>query len=312
MKRSKAFVRGLLAGSLLLGVSASAHAQVSGAIFTTLSDGTRVNANIYSAKCGVSGVWLDGGPGPNAPQGAAGLPDGDYYFQVTDPSGKTLLSTDAVMYRQFRVAGGIITGLSGSGNHNTGVDVDHGAVTIELCPFNDTPNPGGVYKVWATPISQFQGDPTKVDAPNSSCRNGCFHGFVPAFSKTDNFKVGSGPGGACLTVWKNIDVDANGQRNSPPDYSTPWPVTMTDPLGASNTFYTPYGTQKDVCTFAQLVPGLYTFTEGDTNGTGTYTLTFNRLDGKYLTSGNYPDTTVQIRIKDTSSHELVFGNAPIR
>jgi hypothetical protein len=310
MKRSDVFGRCLLACVLLLGATASAYAQLPGAIFTTLSDGTRVNANIYSAKCGVSGVWLDGGPGPNAPQGAAGLPDGDYYFQVTDPSGKTLLSTDAVMFRQIHVSAGIISGLSGAGNHNTSFDVDHGAVTIELCPFNDTPNPGGVYKAWVTPIAQFLGDPTKVDSPNASCKNGCFHGFVPAFSKTDNFKVGSGPGAACLTVWKNIDVDGNGLRNSPPDYSTPWPVTITDPLGASNTFFTPFGTGKDVCTFAQLVPGLYSLTEATTNGSGNFILTSNRLDGKYLTSGGYPDTTVQIRIKDASTHELVFGNAP--
>jgi hypothetical protein len=75
-------------------------------------------------------VWLDGGPGPNAPQGAAGLPDGDYYFQVTDPSGKTLLSTDPVKNRQFNVTAGIISGLSGAGNHNLGVDIDHGAATV--------------------------------------------------------------------------------------------------------------------------------------------------------------------------------------
>ena len=33
-----------------------------GAIFTTLEDGSRVNANIYPSK---SEVYLDGGPGPN-------------------------------------------------------------------------------------------------------------------------------------------------------------------------------------------------------------------------------------------------------
>lgn len=71
------WMRGALCVALL-GV-AQAHAAVSGAIFTTLSDGSAVNANIFSAKCDALGVYLDGGPGPNAPQGAAGLPDGDYY-----------------------------------------------------------------------------------------------------------------------------------------------------------------------------------------------------------------------------------------
>ena len=49
--------------------SAMAHAP-SGAIFTTVADGSEVNANIYASK---ELVYLDGGPGPGAPQGAAGL-----------------------------------------------------------------------------------------------------------------------------------------------------------------------------------------------------------------------------------------------
>src|ERR1700755_394116 len=78
----------------------------SGAIFTTVADGSEVNFNIYPSK---DAVYLDGGPGPGAPQTAAGLDDGTYVFQVTDPSGKTLLSTDAAQCRQFTVTNGIIT-----------------------------------------------------------------------------------------------------------------------------------------------------------------------------------------------------------
>ena len=51
-------------------VSAS---QVSGAIFTTDSDGSQVNQNNYAAR---EDVYLNGGPGLNAPPGAAGLPPG--------------------------------------------------------------------------------------------------------------------------------------------------------------------------------------------------------------------------------------------
>ncbi len=80
-------------------------AKVSGAIFTTVFDGSTVNSNHYPSKCA---VYLDGGPGPNAPAKAAGLPDGDYYFQVTDPSGAVLLSTDPVSNRRFQVAQGVI------------------------------------------------------------------------------------------------------------------------------------------------------------------------------------------------------------
>ena len=75
---------------------ASAHAAtpaLPGAIFTTDQRGNAVNGNAhYLRKCGVNGVYLDGGPGPNSPPNAASLPDGDYYFQVTDASGTTLAS----------------------------------------------------------------------------------------------------------------------------------------------------------------------------------------------------------------------------
>jgi cysteine-rich repeat protein len=144
---------------------------ISGAIFTTLSDGSRVDANIYAAK---TDVYLDGGPGPRAPQTAAGLPNGDYYFQVTDPAGKIVLSQDDISCRRVRVADGVIAEVY-RGNtgclHRSGIDEDHGAVTVQLMPYADTPNPGGEYKAWMTPVDDYDGK------------------FEHRFSKTDNFKV---------------------------------------------------------------------------------------------------------------------------
>src|SRR5690349_12717521 len=148
-------------------LAASSSGAPSGAIFTTDENGTRVNQNIYESKLD---VYLDGGPGPNAPQTAAGLDDGNYYFQVTGTDGKALFSSDPVKCREFRVQDGIIVEyvsanrtwavpggyrfchLDGkqNGRHDTGTDQDHGAVTIQLMPFNNTSNPGGVYKVWVT------------------------------------------------------------------------------------------------------------------------------------------------------------------
>src|SRR6266511_6228980 len=122
MRRQRALSLAVLA-MVSLAVSAAAHAP-SGAIFTTLPDGSEVNFNIYDSK---DDVYLDGGPGPGAPQTAAGLDDGTYVFQVTDPSGKTLLSQDAARCRQFTVSGGIITGVVSTGcQHVTGLDEDHG------------------------------------------------------------------------------------------------------------------------------------------------------------------------------------------
>ncbi len=147
---------------------------VTGAIFTTTADGSRVDANIYAAK---GDVYLDGGPGPGGPAQAGALVDGDYYFQVTDPSGKVLLSTDDIECRKFRMHGWVIVeAYSGPGEcqHVTGIDQDHaslGAITIQLMPYADTPNPGGEYKVWAIPVRDTTGE------------------FTQRFSKTDNFKV---------------------------------------------------------------------------------------------------------------------------
>ena len=117
MKRHIFTIPALATVLLLAGVS-SLTAGLTGAIFTTDSTGTVVNGNQYDSPCS---VYLDGGPGPNAPAHAAGLPDGYYYFQVTDPSGQTLLSTDLVANRRFTVSGGVITvydGVGGAGSHD--------------------------------------------------------------------------------------------------------------------------------------------------------------------------------------------------
>ncbi len=156
-----------------VGAAKGGAAPLSGAIFTTTEDGTRVDANIYDAFCD---VYVNGGP---AHEGAAGLPEGDYYFQVTDPPGHNLLSTDAVTHRQFHVDGtGRISGLSGAGDHDTGMNAVDGGVTVQLCPFLPTPNPGCEFKVWVTRVADY--DLTAMSAK---------FGFVPSESKTDNFKV---------------------------------------------------------------------------------------------------------------------------
>lgn len=236
-------------------------AGLSGAIFTTIVDGTIVNANTqYTSKCA---VYLDGGPGANAPAKAAGLPAGDYFFQVTDPSGQTLLSTDAVSNRRFQVSSaGVITAYTGTGGppHPVGVDQVHpelGAITISVansgCPadYLDTPNGGGVYKVWVTPVASFAGDPTQVD---NTCGNGCFHGFAASSAKTDNFKVQPNTSTFCLSVGKQL-VGAYGVLS--PGFS--WPITLTDPNGASNNYFT--NTTDGTLSICGLVAGSYTVTE---------------------------------------------------
>ena len=207
---------------------AGAHAP-SGAIFTTVIDGTEVNFNHYDAK---EDVYLDGGPGPGAPQHAAGLDDGVYVFQVTDPSGKVLLSQDAAKCRLVQVEDNIFTSLAPSDQscvHNHGTDVDHNALTVQLMPYADTPNPGGVYKAWVTFLEDYTCDLNVVDCGS---KPGNRHGFVPAHSKTDNFKVKNEE---ILEIDTRFfrDADNDGYSDSG-TFMDGLGVTWTDTLGASN------------------------------------------------------------------------------
>lgn len=163
--------------ALVLAVGAGVLAQGgSGAVFTTDINGTFVNANVYDDR---NEPYLNGGPRANAVCSSAGLPNGDYYFQVTDPSGDVLLSEDDLENRRVTVAGGNI--VLSSGTHATGVG-RCGDLTVQLFPFLETPNEGGQYKVWMTPVSSYR------DGQGS-------HGFLPKNSKTDNFKVTPAAGG---------------------------------------------------------------------------------------------------------------------
>lgn len=221
-----------MVGVLALGLASLASADpLSGAIFTTLPDGSEVNFNHFPSK---DLVYLDGGPGPGAPQHAAGLDDGTYVFQVTDPPGKVLLSTDAARCRQIVVADGIITAVVPQPDgceHVTGVDVDHGATTVQLMPYLDTPNKGGVYKVWVTRVEDYLaacealGVPNGLDVVDPGQTPGNRHGFIPAFSKTDNFKVKDQP---------IIEIDTRFWDHDTGELLDGLGVTWIDPNGASN------------------------------------------------------------------------------
>lgn len=163
----------VLLAAVVVAVSSSAGlAQVSGAIFTTDDECIGTDLNIYKFK---EDVYLDGGP---RKVGSAGLPTGEYYVQVTSPSG-ILLGTSVghpmdetpvevdefgefvTCYQlcEILIIPGAVTKGRGRGNGN-GND----------CGYADTPNPGGVYKAWISQNPEF---------PNSE-------------SKTDNFKVKKG------------------------------------------------------------------------------------------------------------------------
>lgn len=325
-----------MAGSLALATAlvsvlplpgaAGSEVRLSGAIFTTTVDGSVVNENVrYEMK---EDVYLDGGPGPNAPVHAAALPEGDYYFQVTDPSGKDLLSTDHISCRKVRVnRHGVIDHVYAGTNwvlrrgtltsvgftHSSGIDRDwrsKGAITVQLFPYDDTPNPGGVYKVWLTRVEDYAGawgdsyvPSDTVPVNGESYSPGNYHGFIPARCKTDNYKVKHKrvvvePG--LLSIRKFNDADLDGTWDAGEAEVTGWRVDVTDPLGVVSTLYTPA-----LMTTAPV--GTYQVLESTPEGTRQ---TVAIVDGVVTSSGATASPLAQVEVLGSvaESHAVVFGN----
>ena len=190
---------------LILAVGSAAAAPVSGAIFTTDAGCDGTNINIFDSK---GDVYLDGGPAhPNA----AGLPDGSYYVQVTEPDGTLLGSTPApvvvVSGGEFAQCYRLEDILVKASDASPGYD--------------DTSNGGGEYKVWASENAAF---------PESA-------------SKTDNFKVKEGPKPQTghLVVQKYYDANADGQWTAGEPAIPGWEVTIQDAphVWIDSTSYTP-------------------------------------------------------------------------
>lgn len=218
------------------------NGNVDGAIFTTTGDGTVVNENVrYGSK---AEVYLNGGPQNH---NANGLPDGYYYFQITNPAGSLLLSTEDIKCRVLVVANGRVAGVpdddaGGYGDpscyHSEGVfNPANGSTPVQMCAaggvcpgalpgdpasFYDTDNPGGEYKAWITPVDKY-------DADNTVCTSNNRFGFCDSHSKTDNFKVRSGSSDlyADITVCKFNDVNGNGSQDDGEDFIEHWPITAT-------------------------------------------------------------------------------------
>lgn len=203
----------------------AAQAQVNGAIFTTNSTGTAVNGNIYALK---TDVYLNGGPQNMSDPGLVPTP-ALYYFMVTDPSGATLLSSDDISCRQVQVTNGRIVAVTGSCPHALGTfNSANGEQPVQLAPYNDTPNPGGEYKAWLTPVLNYDNC--------SNTNSNITFGFCNSDSKTDNFKVkctGTACGGLAqpsIFGFKYYDTHATGTFD-PSDPPIPgWRINALDPL----------------------------------------------------------------------------------
>jgi len=240
------FVLAVLA--LFVSAAPASAQNFSGSIFTTFADATTVNGNIYPSKVA---VYLNGGPQNT---NSAGLPDGTYYFQVTDPAAKILLSTDDISCRQVVVSGGIFQGVpsgappaactasdGGQGNfHLNGSPnpANGNSISVQLCAqsgcpagqpdYSDTPNAGGEYKVWLTNVNNY--DPI-------NCGN---FGFCDSKSKTDNFKVQNQQctdncPSATVTVCKSWDLNDNGKHDAGEPLLSGWTIDAVNTTGDGST-----------------------------------------------------------------------------
>jgi hypothetical protein len=248
--RPVVFVALMLAAVSLVATGAFTAGPNTGAIFTTDVSCAGTNVNIFTTK---EDVFLDGGP---AHPGAAGLADGDYYVQVTEPGG-TLLGTSV-----------------GSGNptpaHVTGGEFDVcyqlSAILFKASDpsspgYDTTTNGGGEYKVWVSK------DPT----------------FAGGETKTDNFKINpTVVTDGILNVNKFYDANADGLNNDG-QLITGWKIRIQD--GIDIIRFTPVSVVVD--------PDDYVVTEGDpaeTNWLHTTTnpvnVTINAGDNKTVEFGN--------------------------
>lgn len=178
--------------AVLLLTTTGYMAPNSGAIFTTDSSCGGTNLNIFTSK---SDVYIGGGP---AHSGAAGLADGYYYIQVTEP-------------------GGALLGTSVGSATPTPIHVTNGefdqcyhleAIVIKASDstpgYDDTTNSGGEYKVLVSQSTDFSA------------------------GKSDNFKVKSDvPATGTLNVNKFYDANANG-INDDGQLITGWKVRIID------------------------------------------------------------------------------------
>ena len=196
-------------GILMMGMAAlvlsenKSLAQVSGAIFTTDDACIGTDLNIYKFK---QDVYLDGGPRKT---GSAGLPPGKYYVQVTSPSGVLLGTsigssdpTPAIVNEFgeletcYRLCEILINPTANNKNNGNG----------NSCGYADTPNPGGVYKVWISQESTF----------------------ANSHSKTDNFKVKKGRETPLTEIRakKFYDTDANQQQDEFEPLISDWLIEL--------------------------------------------------------------------------------------
>jgi len=201
-----------------MGVAAAAAAftmpamadSLHGEISVTDREGETVQGNHFLHCCD---VFLNARPQGHSHCDGERLPDGEYYFQVTNSSGALLLSSDDIQQRRIRISDGVIVeylGVSGSCMHEVGdgasVELNPADISVQLMPFGASPNHDGEHKVWLTRVCDYNPE---------DCHS--VHGFLHNRSKTAHFKCqpempGPPPPPPVCTIVINkyFDADADG------------------------------------------------------------------------------------------------------
>ena len=226
-----------------------------GAIFTTDSTCTDVNQNIFDNK---EDVYIDGGP---AHPGGAGLPDGSYCVQVTDPSGQTILGrsdpgavtvSGGEFVQCYQLTSILKTGSSG----------------FTVPGYDDTPNPGGEYKVWVSTDCNFDNNSSKTDNFQVNNTNPTPTPTPTATPTATPYPTPCPKGWACVTTF--YDANANGiQDNGEPNIAG-WQFHV---FGHNN-----LQVQKEtpLCVYARV--GFYRFVERRPNETNWVPTTPYRVE----------------------------------
>lgn len=248
----KKLLASTISSLVILGFFSSTALAVglTGAIFTTNSLCNGTNVNIFGSK---TDVYIDGGP---AHTGAAGLPNGEYYIQVTEPNG-TLLGTSIGSLDETPI---VVAG----GEFVTCYNL------FALTNFGNTSNPGGEYKVWVSSLSDFSGGNTK----------------------TDNFKVKVGDPEATptpvpqaeLKVEKFYDANANGVKDVTEQLITGWKIRIQDGIDLIRYTLVDLFLDPDdyvVTEFAPVQTNWFSTTTNPVN------ITLNDGDSKTVRFGNY-------------------------
>lgn len=279
-------------------------ALVAGAGYTTfdavqggcLGSLNGINCNNYEAK---EDVYASGGPVK------AGLSDGEYYFVVMTPgsqnggfiegaegnlsdtvAGSTAGddgSGDGIGNRTFQVTDHAI--VSYAGTHVMGTS-PNGKLIVQLMPYDDTDNPGGVYIL-------------------GLCQVGA---TSPSQCKYDAFRIREGE---VITEFPSVqgvkyyDRNANGMRDADEVGIAGWPIDFAN--GMTGTLITDESGEFIV----ELVADTYRFAEQVANA--PWMQTGNRVD-QSATAGDaevslMPDMSYEVRVADDSVVEgLYFGN----